>query len=168
MPAARLRVISRYALGAVRTQRAVARVESLFHASIRYAGPTYGAVRASVYRVARPCSGTTTPRYRRPSTAPTYAIAEPRAARGPPPRGPGGTAPDSRSPIPAARGPRDVQLTCSAAALVEKPARPDTANSSLERSSPSVCRSRVAGQASLDVCEAGYALLDFRVERRRS
>ena len=83
-------------------------------------------------------------------------------------RDPGGTAPDSRSPIPAARGPRDVQLTCSAAALVEKPARPDTANSSLERSSPSVCRSRVAGQASLDVCEAGYALLDFRVERRRS
>ena len=54
MPAARLRVISRYALGAVRTQRAVARVEPLFHASIRYAGPTYGAVRASVYRVAGP------------------------------------------------------------------------------------------------------------------
>ena len=67
-----------YALGAVRTQRAVARVESLFHASIRYAGPTYGAVRASVYRA----SGTTTPRYRaRPSTAPTYRIAERLAAR---------------------------------------------------------------------------------------
>ena len=41
-------------------------------------------------------------------------------------------------------------------------------NSPLERSSPSVCRSRVASQASLDVCEAGYALLDFRVERRRA
>ena len=157
-----LRVISRYALGAVRTQRAVARVESLFHASIRYAGPTYGAVRASVYRVAGPLHLVTDATLHRSNLR--YS----RAARGPPPRGPGGTAPDSRSPIPAARGPRDVQLTCSAAALVEKPARPDTANSSLERSSPSVCRSRVAGQASLDVCEAGYALLDFRVERRRS
>ena len=77
MPAARLRVISRYALGAVRTQRAVARVEPLFHASIRYAGPTYGAVRASVYRVARD-HYTSLPRAR-PSTAPTYAIAERRS-----------------------------------------------------------------------------------------
>ena len=164
MPAARLRVISRYALGAVRTQRAVARVESLFHASIRYAGPTYGAVRASVYRAVAGPLYTSLPR----ATLHRSNLRYSRAARGPPPRGPGGTAPDSRSPIPAARGPRDVQLTCSAAALVEKPARPDTANSSLERSSPSVCRSRVAGQASLDVCEAGYALFDFRVERRRS
>ena len=118
-------------------------------------------------RVRIPCSGTTTPRYRRPSTAPTYAIAERLAAR----RRGGRVVPLPTLGlllIPAARGPRDVQLTCSAAALVEKPARPDTANSSLERSSPSVGRSRVAGQASLDVCEAGYALLDFRVERRRS
>ena len=161
--------VSRYALGAVRTQRAVARVESLFHARIRYTlrGPENGAVRASTYTVvAGPLHLVTAPA--RPSTAPTYAIAERLAARRRGGRDPGGTAPDSRSPIPAARGPRDVQLTCSAAALVEKPARPDSANSSLERSSPSVCRSRVAGQASLDVCEAGYALLDFRVERRRS
>ena len=139
-------------------------------ASSRYSTPVYATRARRTGRYARlriPCSGTTTPRLPR-ATLHRSNLRYSRAARGPPPRGPGGTAPDSRSPIPAARGPRDVQLTCSAAALVEKPARPDTANSSLERSSPSVCRSRVAGQASLDVCEAGYALLDFRVERRRS
>ena len=165
MPAARLRVISRICAGGGADAACGRARRVVIPRQYTLRGPD---VRGGT-RVRIPCSGTTTPRYRaRPSTAPTYAIAEPRAARGPPPRGPGGTAPDSRSPIPAARGPRDVQLTCSAAALVEKPARPDTANSSLERSSPSVCRSRVAGQASLDVCEAGYALLDFRVERRRS
>ena len=167
MPAARLRVISRYALGAVRTQRAVARVEPLFHASIRLRGPD---VRGGT-RVRIPCSAGPLHLVTARATLHRSNLRYSRAALAARRRGgrdPGGTAPDSRSPIPAARGPRDVQLTCSAAALVEKPARPDTANSSLERSSPSVCRSRVAGQASLDVCEAGYALLDFRVERRRS
>ena len=163
MRAARLRVISRICAGGGADAACGRARRVVIPRQYTLRGPD---VRGGT-RVRIPCSGTTTPRYRRdpPPLQPTRSS---RAARGPPPRGPGGTAPDSRSPIPAARGPRDVQLTCSAAALVEKPARPDTANSSLERSSPSVCRSRVAGQASLDVCEAGYALLDFRVERRRS
>ena len=165
MPAARLRVISRICAGGGADAACGRARRVVIPRQYTLRGPaTYGAVRASPYTVtvAGPLHLVTDATLHRSNLR--YS----RAARGPPPRGPGGTAPDSRSPIPAARGPRDVQLTCSAAALVEKPARPDTANSSLERSSPSVCRSRVAGQASLDVCEAGYALLDFRVERRRA
>ena len=163
MPAARLRVISRICAGGGADAACGRARRVVIPRQYTLRGPDVrGGTRVPVYRVAGPLHLVTDATLHRSNLR--YS----RAARGPPPRGPGGTAPDSRSPIPAARGPRDVQLTCSAAALVEKPARPDTANSSLERSSPSVCRSRVAGQASLDVCEAGYALLDFRVERRRS
>ena len=163
MPAARLRVICTICAGGGADAACGRARRVVIPRQYTLRGPD---VRGGT-RVRIPCSGTDYTSLPR-ATLHRSNLRYSRAARGPPPRGPGGTAPDSRSPIPAARGPRDVQLTCSAAALVEKPARPDTANSSLERSSPSVCRSRVAGQASLDVCEAGYALLDFRVERRRS